>query len=56
MASVIEDAERFEPHLGGNDLVPLTNPATDLTSLTLRRTSSLGNISRGNKIATSYIK
>lgn len=56
MASVIEDAETYQqsslivpsynPIDSSNDLVPLTNPAScDLTAV--RRTSSLGNISRG---------
>ncbi|XP_046636826.1 putative sodium-coupled neutral amino acid transporter 7 isoform X2 [Daphnia pulicaria] len=54
MASVIEDAETYQqsglivPSFNlenSNDLVPLTNPASDVT--TLRRTSALGSASRG---------
>lgn len=54
MASVIEDAETYQqsglivPSYNldnSNDLVPLTNPTSDLTAL--RRASSLGNVSRG---------
>ena len=55
MASVIEDAETYQQSSlivpsynldSSNDLVPLTNPAScDLTAV--RRTSSLGNVSRG---------
>jgi sodium-coupled neutral amino acid transporter 7/8 len=57
MASVIEDAETYQqsglivPSFNlenSNDLVPLTNPASDIT--TLRRTSALGNVSRGKLI------
>jgi hypothetical protein len=57
MASVIEDAETYQqsglivPSFNlenSNDLVPLTNPASDIT--TLRRTSTLGNVSRGELI------
>ena len=57
MASVIEDAETYQqsglivPSFNlenSNDLVPLTNPASDIT--TLRRTSTLGNVSRGEFI------
>ena len=59
MASVIEDAETYQqsglivPSFNlenSNDLVPLslTNPASDIT--TLRRTSILGNVSRGEFI------
>lgn len=53
MASVIEDAETYQqsglivPSFNldnSNDLVPLTNPASDVS--TLRRPSSLGNASR----------
>ena len=53
MASVVEDAETYQQssivppfHLEShNDLVPLTNPTVDLS--TVRRSSSLGVISRG---------
>ncbi len=57
MASVIEDAETYQqsglivPSFNlenSNDLVPLTNPASDVT--TLRRTSALGSASRGELI------
>ncbi|EFX88038.1 hypothetical protein DAPPUDRAFT_305508 [Daphnia pulex] len=53
MASVIEDAETYQqsglivPSFNleiSNDLVPLTNPASDV--ITLRRTSALGSASR----------
>lgn len=62
MASVIEDAETYQQstsivppfHLEtSNDLVPLTNPTTDLTAI--RRTSSLVNtVSRGNRALLLY--
>lgn len=62
MASVIEDAETYQqsglivPSFNldnSNDLVPLTNPASDVS--TLRRPSSLGNASRGLCRLKNYI-
>lgn len=61
MASVIEDAETYQqsglivPSFNlenSNDLVPLTNPASDVT--TLRRTSALGSASRGEFIFCKF--
>lgn len=56
MASVIEDAETYQqsglivpPYSldsNNSDLVPLTNPAASSDFISVRRTSSLGNISR----------
>ena len=48
MASVIEDAETYQQSspIVDNDLVPLTNPSSDLAVLR----SSVGNTSRGYKI------
>lgn len=61
MASVIEDAETYQqsglivPSYNldtSSDLVPLTNPASDLTAV--RRASSLGNVSRGFFLKKKY--
>lgn len=51
MASVIEDAETYQQSglildADGSDLVPLTNPAASADLTVLRRTSSLGTVSR----------
>lgn len=47
MASVIEDAETYQQSspMVTNDLVPLTNPSSDLAALR----SSVGNVARGSK-------